>query len=381
MASTYSNNLRLELIGTGDQAGTWGDTTNNNLGTLIEKAVSGSVSVTVSVANTALTALNGADDQSRNMMLVLDTTTGANFTVYTPPAPKLYIVRNASSYIATIYNSTVLGNTTPAGTGIDVLSGQSLLCYTDGTNFRTINAANLTGTLAVASGGTGSTSLAANNVILGNGTSAVQTVAPSTDNNVLRSDGSTWVSEALGSMADQNSGAVAITGGDITGMDTIAVSASGRISGNGSLPAGAVQLFAMTTPPTGWVECNGGAVSRTTYADLFAAIGTTWGSGDGSTTFNVPDLRGEFVRGWDNGRGVDSGRSFASSQAYAVESHQHAVPSNRYWVTNPIGSDGTIDASAIASPNDRTIGNEAVEAYGGTETRPRNIAMLYCIKT
>jgi len=314
-------------------------------------------------------------------MLVLDTSTGANFAVYAPPSPKIYVIYNASSYTATVYNSTVLGNTTAAGTGIAVSSGQSLFVFTDGTNFRTINAANLTGTLAVANGGTGSTSLAANNVILGNGTSAVQTVAPSTDNNVLRSDGSTWVSEALGSMADQNSGAVAITGGNISGMDTIAVSASGRISGNGSLPAGAVQLFAMTTPPTGWVECNGGAVSRTTYADLFAAIGTTWGSGDGSTTFNVPDLRGEFVRGWDNGRGVDSGRSFASSQAYAVESHQHAVPSGRNWITDPVGTDGTVDASHLVSPYDRNVATEAVQAYGGTETRPRNIAMLYCIKT
>jgi len=88
MASTYSNNLRLELIGTGDQAGTWGNTTNNNLGTLIEKAISGSVSVTVSAANTALTALNGADDQSRNMMLVLDTSTGANLPFTPRQAPR-----------------------------------------------------------------------------------------------------------------------------------------------------------------------------------------------------------------------------------------------------------------------------------------------------
>jgi hypothetical protein len=156
MASTYSNNLRLELIGTGDQAGTWGNTTNNNLGTLIEKAISGSVSVTVSVADTALTVLDGADDQSRNMMLVLDTSTGANFAVYAPPSPKIYVVRNASSYTATIYNSTVAGNTTAAGTGVAVAAGQSLLLYTDGTNFRTINAANLTGVLAIANGGTGS---------------------------------------------------------------------------------------------------------------------------------------------------------------------------------------------------------------------------------
>jgi hypothetical protein len=76
MASTYSPNLRVELIGTGDQAGTWGSTTNNNLGTLLENAVSGYVSVSVTSANQALTALNGANDQARNAVLALTTTTG-----------------------------------------------------------------------------------------------------------------------------------------------------------------------------------------------------------------------------------------------------------------------------------------------------------------
>jgi len=75
--------------------------------------------------------------------------------------------------------------------------------------------------------------------------------------------------------------------------------------------------------PPGFLPCNGAAISRTTYATLFARIGTTWGIGDGGTTFNVPDLRGEFVRGWDDGRGVDSGRGFASFQDQDNVSHAH----------------------------------------------------------
>lgn len=78
------------------------------------------------------------------------------------------------------------------------------------------------------------------------------------------------------------------------------------------VPAGTIIAYADSTPPDGWLECNGQAVSRTTYADLFAAIGTTFGAGDSLTTFNLPDLRGEFIRGWDNGRGVDVGRSLGS---------------------------------------------------------------------
>lgn len=140
-------------------------------------------------------------------------------------------------------------------------------------------------------------------------------------------------------------------------------------------PSGAVMAFAMDTPPAGWLDCNGAAVSRATYADLFAAIGTVHGAGDGSTTFNLPDLRGEFVRGWDDGRGVDAARAFGSAQADELEAHTHTV---RFNLRNIDGSDnegdGTLDTgSGLASGY--------IGSTGGTETRPRNIAMLYAIKT
>lgn len=127
MPSTYSPDLRIELIANGEQSGTWGSTTNNNLGTLIEDAISGLASVSVTSANQALTALNGVADQSRCAALNLTTTTGAPFNVYVPPVTKLYVVNNASAYAASIYASTVLGNTTPAGSGVSVPAGKSVL--------------------------------------------------------------------------------------------------------------------------------------------------------------------------------------------------------------------------------------------------------------
>jgi hypothetical protein len=133
--STYSPSLRLELISTGDQAGTWGATTNNNLGTLIEQAISGYTTLAITTANQALTALDGAADESRNMVLALTTTTAANFAVYAPPAEKTYIVYNASSYTATLYNSTVTGNTTAAGAGVAIPAGKTMTVWTEGTNF------------------------------------------------------------------------------------------------------------------------------------------------------------------------------------------------------------------------------------------------------
>jgi hypothetical protein len=159
MASTYSPNLRVELIGTGDQAGTWGSTTNNNLGTLLENAVSGYVSVSVTSANQALTALNGANDQARNAVLALTTTTGADFAVYAPPAPKTYVITNSSAYTVSVYNSTVLGNTTAAGTGVAVPAGKTVSIWSDGTNMAVqidhLSTLSLASDLAVVDGGTG----------------------------------------------------------------------------------------------------------------------------------------------------------------------------------------------------------------------------------
>ena len=131
--------------------------------------------------------------------------------------------------------------------------------------------------------------------------------------------------------------------------------------------------YAANTPPTGYLKANGATVSRTTYAALFAAIGTTFGAGDGSTTFVLPDLRGEFVRGWDDGRGVDSGRVFGSNQSQDVQPHSH-----------------TLQFAAVANPSSTQISGSGAFVGGttisatqnstGTETRPRNVALLACIK-
>ena len=169
-------------------------------------------------------------------------------------------------------------------------------------------------------------------------------------------------------------------------------SAWGEIA-NG-VPAGSVFSYATTTPPTGYLECNGAAVSRSTYASLFSAISTTWGVGDGSSTFNLPDLRGQFVRGWDNSAGVDSGRSFASSQTDQNKQHTHSVtdPGHQHntSVTNSalfpatgaqninFGGAGTYPATTFTM-SDATTGISLVN-QGGTEVRVKNYALMYVIK-
>ena len=139
------------------------------------------------------------------------------------------------------------------------------------------------------------------------------------------------------------------------------------------IPPGVILMYGAPTAPTGWLECDGSAVSRTTYSSLFAIVGTTFGVGDGSTTFNLPDLRGEFIRGWDHGRGVDTGRELGTGQVDEIKSHDHASPLT-HW-----GSSGTrvltAGSSEYSAPPYRT------GFTGGPETRPRNVALMFIIKT
>ena len=136
------------------------------------------------------------------------------------------------------------------------------------------------------------------------------------------------------------------------------------------VPIGAILAFAKASSPEGYLECDGSEVSRVTYSTLFSVIGTSYGNGNGSTTFNIPDLRGEFVRGWSHGKlDVDSGRLFGSNQAEELKSHSH-----NYVTSSTFG--GGIGAGTSWTGT----GTAVTDSVGGVETRPRNIALMYIIK-
>jgi hypothetical protein len=138
MPSSFSPTLRIELIGDGEQAGTWGSTTNTNLSSVLEAAIAGYTAVTTVTAKQALTVADGAPDQARSAMLAINTATGAAFEVYAPPVPKLYAVRNVAAHALTLFNSTSVGNTTAAGVGVVVPAGRQLFLMTDGVDFRVL---------------------------------------------------------------------------------------------------------------------------------------------------------------------------------------------------------------------------------------------------
>jgi len=175
----------------------------------------------------------------------------------------------------------------------------------------------------------------------------------------------------------------------------------------GANPPGKIDAFAMSSPPPGWLFCDGSVVSRNAYVALFDAIGTTYGIGDGATTFNLPDYRGVFLRGFDGGRGLDPGRVFASFQDGALESHAHSGttsldgdhehgtagpqlpggPSNginsigNYGNSNNYNLTGGGTGQYFTSTNGAHNHTLNTDAVGGTETRPKNVAVYICIKT
>lgn len=143
---------------------------------------------------------------------------------------------------------------------------------------------------------------------------------------------------------------------------------------------GSVHAFAMDRVPQGFLPCSGAVVSRTTYARLFAAIGTRYNTGgESGTQFRLPDLRGEFIRGWDNGRGVDSGRALGSTQGDLIKDHTHFLYSQLNG--NITNGGATSYATSVGNSNSSNVHITNVPSSGsGAETRPRNVALMYCIK-
>jgi microcystin-dependent protein len=153
------------------------------------------------------------------------------------------------------------------------------------------------------------------------------------------------------------------------------------------VPVGEVSLFPFISPPVGWLKANGALVSRVTYPRLYAAAAASgnilaeaawtanaggFSTGDLSTTFRLPDLRGEFIRGFDDARGIDSGRTIGSTQADALKSHTHDTATGATILVTSSG------AASVLQPGGASSGPPSTGA--ATETRPRNVALLACIK-
>jgi len=325
MPSDYSPNLRIELIANGEQSGTWGSTTNNNLGTLIEDAIAGYVDVTIAGAAQALQASPGVADEARNMTVSLNGGTEA-FTLYIPPAEKVYVLINNTAFDATVSTSNTVNSTTPIsptpGHTVAVPAGSTILVYCDGVNVYSgvdhipanfsvagdlsatgslgiggdvgvvgsiaANALGLNNPLAVAFGGTGTTTLTNGGILRGNGTSAVSAASEA---DIVAAIGTTAVANStnttnvLGGAANK---LVYNTAPNVTAFLDAPTTAAQFLKYDGSalvwseLPASGVLSVTASSP----LASSGGANPNIT---INSAVGPTLG-GTGISTYTAGDI-------------------------------------------------------------------------------------------
>lgn len=281
MASTYSSDLRIELIANGEQSGTWGSTTNNNLGTLIEDAISGKAVVTVTSSAQALTALNGVADQARCAAIEIVNSSGGNCSVYVPPVTKLYVIRNTSSlYTATVYaNQGPLPpqSTQAAGVGIAIPPSKTMFIRCDNTDMvdcvSHLSSLTLAAALPVTSGGTGFASYNIGDLLYASSNVALSKLAAGGGGTLLVSAGPntapTWgqanlVTAVIGTLPINRGG---------TGLAPASVANSAILIGNGS----AFNLSNLVAGTNVTITTTGGNTT----------ISTTSGGGGGGTVTSV----------------------------------------------------------------------------------------------
>lgn len=322
MPTSYSDLLRLAKQAVGENNNTWGDIFNENTLELIEEAIAGVSTIAVTAGNVTLTTANGVADQSRAAVLRFTGTPGATRTVTIPSVNKVYIAHNDTSDGSSV--------TITAGSGdpLTLPNGKAVLFFCNSTSIIEVTHNSLL-------------------VALDAATQAVQGLSVGTAaNNLVQLDGDAKLP--------------AVDGSQLTNLPEPSIPES--------MLVGFIVPVPYSTPDTNYLECNGAAISRETYSALFAKLGTTWGAGNGTTTFNLPDFRGEFLRGWDNGRGIDAGRAIATSQADELKAHSHTVTGSN--IASSSSGNGTL-ASA---------GSRNTSVVGGSETRPRNVSVMYQIK-
>lgn len=352
----------------------WGGILNGDFGSIDTAIWNASLGTTIGINTPASSAINlTLTNPLNNIQQISFSTTGKDLILPVMNSGSSLVVGGAVKIINVGSNPfAIFAQDTVTSIVASVIPGQTI-------NLTLISSSTANGSFLVSS-----PLLAANNL-------SELSVPNTALNNILPSQTS-------------NGGKVLTTNGTTTSWQPVEV-----------MP-GSMLIWTTNTAPTGYLECDGSPVSRTTYASLFAIIGTSWGSGDGTTTFNIPDMRGYFPRGWAHASSIDSGRAFASTQADSFASHTHAasvtdsghthsntitdtghthsVPSGDGMVVNVSQSGGAVAAATfIQTTGSSTTGINVTVASattgisvsnsntGGTETRPINVAIMFIIKT
>ena len=358
MPSTYSTSLGIELIGNGEQAGTWGTTTNNNLGTLLEQAIAGVEAITLT-GDYTLTDFNGLIDESRNAVLVFNGSLGAPANVTAPSVSKTYIVRNVSGATVTVKTST--------GNGVAIANAASELIFCDSTNFFSATQFNfIEGNLTVTGTATANNVVATNNITLGKdlfansstdqiylpvGTTAQRTGSPIEGVIRYNSEGEFYEGYANGSWVRflvANQGSYTITylavgggGGGTSGGGT-----GGGGGGGGQMTASTTPAIPGTTVLTITIG-GGGAVSTAGTSSVITGVGQGVGGGAGAGKTGGTSGNGfaggtEVVGAYGNAGG-GGGAGGAGSNGFAIAS---GVTEGGYGGAGGVGAETLITGTS-----------------------------------
>ena len=358
MASTYTSSLQIQQIGNGEQSGTWGTTTNTNMA-LLDQAIAGSATITMSNANHTLTQANGVSDEARNMILEV---VGSNSGIYQIVVPYGTGGAGTGSKMYTVYNNTTGGYAITigysGGSTVSIPNGYIATVFGDGTNFYSANTTsagsfNVNGTLTAAGvADVGNLSVSGTTTLTG--TATAPTVTPSTDSSTK--------------IATTAFVASAITSAVITGT---------------------ISMWPVSSAPTGYLVCDGSAVSRTTYSALFGVIGTTFGSGDGSTTFNLPNYTNRMPYGTTIGATGGSADAIVVTHTHTATvtdpGHHHGAYVNdgvygQGVATNLMSTSGSSFNTTNATTG-ISVANASAGVSGTNANLPPYLGINFIIKT
>jgi microcystin-dependent protein len=337
MASTFSQTLRLELIGDGDQSGIWGQTTNTNLGTLLEQSITGVVSITMTDANYTLTNFNGVSDEARNAVLVVGGTNAAVRDIITPLVEKLYVVRNNTS------GGFAVNIRASSGSSVSVPNGATIWVYCDGTNFNAVGTESV-GNFEV----NGNLTVTGNETVSGN--SAVTGTTTLT--------GATTLSNALtyGGTTLANS---------VTGTGSMALSASPTFTGTPLAPTAAATTNNTQIATTAFVRSIIPAGVILMWSGSIVSIPTGWLLCDG--TNGTPNLRDRFIVGAGSTYAVAAtgGATSVTLGTTNLPSHTHSLSASGTTSTTDINHTHSFSATTSGQSADHNHSSQASKDNSG----------------
>jgi len=310
--SSYTSRIRLEKQIPGQNANTWGTVLNDSVIDLVDDSIAAYTIVSVSSIDVTLTQSNGASDQARSAFLDISGTLTSNVNVIIPALSKGYDIRNSTS------GSFTVNMKTATGSGQIIPQGQSIGVVCDGVSVRDVETPGIRSTSNVVNVSVGTskldikvpTAVSGTLSVTGNLAVASSTTFSSNINILAQSDARFYDADSSNYIALQAPASVSadivynLPANDGASGNVLQTNGAGSLSFTVAMPTGAIIPFAGSGALSGWLYCLGQEANRTTYSALFAVIGTTYGAGDGSTTFNLPDLRGRVPAGVDVSAGA-----------------------------------------------------------------------------